>query len=276
MDLIQAIVLGVVQGLTEFLPISSSGHQRIVAAIFGWDDPGSAFTAINQLGTELAVLIYFRHKLWRVVVAWLRSLRDPVLRRADPDARLGWYIVVATIPIGIIGLALNHQIETGARNLWLIGTMLIVFGVVLLAADRAARHLRDIEDLDQRSGFLIGLAQCLALIPGVSRSGATMSAGLFLGMKRPAAAEFSFFLAVPAVLLSGFYELVKVVRGDETGPQAGAGAIIVATILAFVIGYAAIAWLLRYLATHTVESFVAYRIVLGAAVLVLLALGAIS
>jgi undecaprenyl-diphosphatase len=274
-DVVQAIVLGIVQGLTEFLPISSSGHQRIVAAIFGWDDPGSAFTAINQLGTELAVLIYFRHKLWRALITWLRAVRDPSLRD-DPDARLGWYIVIATIPIAIIGLALDHQIETGARNLWLVAAVLIVFALVLGVADRSARQVRGIDDLDRRSGFLIGLAQCLALIPGVSRSGATMSPGLLLGLERPAAAEFSFFVAVPAVVLSGLYELLKVVRGTETGPQAGVGAIVVATVLAFVIGYAAIAWLLRYLATHSLEAFVIYRIGLGATVLILLATGALA
>ena len=274
MDLIQAIVLGLVQGLTEFLPISSSAHQRIVAAFFGWEDPGAAFTAVTQLGTELAVLIYFRQDLWNAARGWLRSLHDRDARGTF-DARLGWYIVIATIPISILGLTFDEQIETGARNLWLIGTVLIVFGLVLYWADRSATHEREIEQLSVRDGVLIGLAQCLALIPGVSRSGATMSAGLFLGLQRPAAARFAFLLAVPAVLASGFYHLAKLIAGEEGGDESWT-AIIVATVISFVVGFAAIAWLLKYLASHTVTLFVVYRVILGAIVLVLVAAGAIA
>src|SRR5688572_29622226 len=164
---------------------------RVVPALLGWDDPGAAFTAVTQLGTELAVLIYFRRDLWAIATTWLRSLRDPALR-SETDARLGWYLIVATIPIGILGLLFESQIETGARNLWLVGTTLIVFGLVLGVADRVGRHERTIERLSTRDGVLIGLAQSLALIPGVSRSGATMSAGLLLGLERPAAAKFGF------------------------------------------------------------------------------------
>jgi len=274
-DLVQAIVLGVVQGLTEFLPISSSGHQRIVAALFGWDDPGAAFTAVSQLGTEAAVLLYFRADLWGAARGWLRSLHDPSARGTF-EARLGWYLVAATIPIGLLGLAFDHQIETTARNLWLIATVLILFAFVLWWADRSATHDREIEQLSFRDGVLIGLAQCLALIPGVSRSGATMSAGLLLGLRRPAAARFAFLLAVPAVVASGIYELVRLITGDVAAGEDSWAAITVATVVAFAVGLAAIAWLLRYLARHTVTVFVVYRIALGATVLALLAAGAIE
>ena len=272
MGLLEAIVLGIVQGLTEFLPISSSAHQRIVASIAGWEDPGAAFTAVTQLGTEAAVLLYFRHELWKVVTTFLRALRDPALRR-DPNAILGWYIIVATIPIGVLGFLFKDQIETGARDLYLIGGALIVFGLIMGFADSQATLERDIEHLDHRSGVLVGLAQSLALIPGVSRSGATMSAGLLLGMTRQAAARFSFFLAVPAVLASGFFELVK---GTDSGPADPWWAIVVATGLSFVIGYAVIAWLLRYVTHHSLRVFVGYRVGLGVLVLALAASGAIS
>jgi undecaprenyl-diphosphatase len=273
-SLIEAIVLGIVQGLTEFLPISSSAHQRIVPAFFGWDDPGAAFTAVTQLGTETAVLIFFRHELWAIATTWVRSLREPRLR-SEPDARLGWYLIVATIPIGIFGMAFEHQIETGARNLWLIGTTLVLFALVLGWADRRGRHERAIEQLSVRDGVAIGLAQSLALIPGVSRSGATMSAGLLLGLQRPAAAKFGFLLAVPAVVISGVFQLEGIISGEEGGDEPFAY-VAIATLISFVIGYAAIAWFLRYLAHHSVRLFVVYRILLGGTVLVLVAAGAIS
>jgi undecaprenyl-diphosphatase len=273
-DLLEAIVLGLVQGLTEFLPISSSAHQRIVAAFFGWDDPGAAFTAVTQLGTEAAVLIFFRQEMWAIATTWLRSLREPRLR-SDPNARTGWYLIVATIPIGVFGLAFEDQIETGARNLWLIGTVLIVFALVLGYADRTGRHERKIEQLSTRDGIAIGLAQSLALIPGVSRSGATMSAGLLLGLERPAAAKFGFLLAVPAVVLSGLFQLVGILTGEEGGDEPFYY-VAIATVISFVVGYAAIAWLLRYLAHHSVRIFVVYRVLLGTTVLVLVASGAIN
>lgn len=274
MNLLQSIVLGIVQGLTEFLPISSSAHQRIVPAFLGWEDPGAAFTAVTQLGTEAAVLIFFRVELWAIATTWLRSLRDPRLRM-EPDARLGWFLIVATIPIGLLGFAFRNDIETGARNLWLIGTVLIVFALVLGYADRVGRHERETDQLSVRDGVLIGLAQSLSLIPGVSRSGATMSAGLLLGLQRPAAARFSFLLAVPAVVASGLFELKDVISGDER-VNSPLGNVLVATLIAFVIGYAAIAWLLRYLAHHSVRLFVIYRVLLGGAVLLLVATGTIS
>ena len=271
MDLFQSIILGIVQGLTEFLPISSSAHLRIVPAILGWEDPGAAFTAVCQLGTEAAVLIYFRHELWAIVTKWLRGPR----RFEDPDVRLGWYLIVATIPIGILGFIFRDSIETGARNLWLIGTMLIVFALVLGYADRVGRHERDIEQLSPRDGVLIGLAQSLSLVPGVSRSGATMSAGLLLSLERQAAARFSFLLAIPAVVASGLFELKDVVTGDKH-VNTSTFNVGVATVVAFFVGYAAIAWLLRYLTTHSVNIFVIYRVLLGSTVLILVATGAIS
>jgi undecaprenyl-diphosphatase len=273
-NLLEAIVLGVVQGLTEFLPVSSSAHQRIVPALFGWDDPGAAFTAVTQLGTETAVLIFFRHEIWAIATTWLRSLREPRLR-SHPDARLGWYLIVATIPIGVFGLVFEEDIETGARNLWLIGTVLIVFALVLGYADRTGRHEREIEQLSTRDGILIGLAQSLALIPGVSRSGATMSAGLLLGLQRPAAAKFGFLLAIPAVVASGVFQLEGIISGEEGGDEPFAY-VAIATVIAFIVGYAAIAWFLRYLAHHSVRVFVIYRVLLGGTVLILVATGAIS
>ncbi len=269
-------MLGVVQGLTEFLPISSTAHLRIVPAFVGWEDPGAAFTAVTQLGTMAAVLIYFRADLWAVARAWLGSLRRPELR-GTPDARMGWYLIAGTVPIVIFGKLFENQIETGARDLYVIGTTLVVFGLVLFAADRAAALDRDLPDLSTRDGVTIGFAQSLALIPGVSRSGATITAGLLLGLDRAAAARFSFLLSVPAVVLSGLYELSKIARGTEPeSADPGALSLVLATGLAFVFGYASIAFLLRYLATHDLTPFVVYRVVVGALVLVLVASGAIA
>jgi undecaprenyl-diphosphatase len=271
MTTLEAIVLGLVQGLTEFLPISSSGHLRVVAAFCGWDDPGSAFTAVIQLGTMAAVLVYFRRDLWSIAAAWTRELRRPYRERSH-EANLGWFIIVGTVPIAIIGLALSDQIEDGARSLYLIGSALIVFSFVMLLADRASKNRRPISELNARDGVFIGVAQALALIPGVSRSGATISAGLLRDFDRGAAARYSFLLSVPAVVLSGLFELRHI--GESGG--APAGATVVATLLAFVSGYAAIAWLLRYLASHNLTVFVIYRIPLGVVVLLLTATGAIS
>jgi undecaprenyl-diphosphatase len=274
LSIFHAIVLGIVQGLTEFLPISSSGHLRIVPAFLGWDDPGTAFTAVIQLGTMAAVVVFFWADLLRIATAWLASLRDRS-RRSELDARLGWYLIIATIPISIFGLAFKHQIENGARDLYLIASMLIVFGIVLLVAEKVSERRRDIDDIQRRDAIVVGFAQALALIPGVSRSGATISAGLFLGFDRVAAARFSFLLSIPAVVLSGLFEMKDVVKGTAEG-AVGVAPTLVATVLAFVTGYAAIAFLLRYLTTHSTAVFVAYRVVLGAAVLALVGSGAIS
>ena len=274
MSYLEAIVLGIVQGLTEFLPISSSGHLRIVPELFGWSDPGASFTAVIQLGTEAAVLIYFRHDLWRIFTTWIRSLREPELRR-DVNARMGWYLIAATIPISILGLASSDQIETAARNLYLVGAMLIVFGIILGIADNYGSRKRDVENLSFRDGVLIGFAQSLALIPGVSRSGATISAGLFLGLNRAAAARFSFLLAIPAVVLSGFYELTKILSGEEAVGVPFIN-VVVATVVAFVVGYAVIAWFLRYLTNNSFALFVGYRLIVGTGVIILAAAGLIS
>lgn len=191
----QAAVLGLVQGLTEFLPVSSSAHLRVVSELMGWPDPGAAFTAVTQLGTETAVLIYFRREIAGVVVAWTTSLFRPE-RRSDPVARLGWFIILGSVPISVLGVLLQHLIETAFRDLRLIGAALIVFGLVLGAADRVARKTRQLSDLTVGHAVGYGLAQALALIPGVSRSGGTISAGLFLGYRREAAARYSFLLII--------------------------------------------------------------------------------
>jgi undecaprenyl-diphosphatase len=271
MDALQAIILGIVQGLTEFLPISSTAHLRLVPAFFGWDDPGTAFTAVVQLGTMAAVLLYFRKDLWNIARAWLRSLRDPAAR-STLDAKLGWFLIVGTIPISILGLAFKDKIETDARQLVLIGIALIVLGVVLEVAEKVGRKERDVESLTMRDGILIGVAQACALVPGVSRSGSTITAGLFLGLTREAAARYSFLLSVPAVVLSGLFEL------KDVGDGGGAGAVptIIATLFAFLVGYASIAWLLKYLTKHPVTVFVVYRVVLGVVVLALVAGGALN
>jgi undecaprenyl-diphosphatase len=270
-DAAQAIVLGIVQGLTEYLPVSSTAHLRIVPAFMGWEDPGAAFTAVTQLGTMAAVLLYFRADLWRIAHMWTASLRRPELR-SQLDARMGWYILLGTIPIGIFGLVFSDQIESGARNLYLMGTTLIVLGLLLLFAERVAKRDRSIDKITRRDGILIGIAQACALVPGVSRSGATITAGLFLGFDRASAARYSFLLSVPAVVLSGVFELRKI--GEEGG--AGFGPTLVATLCAFVVGYASIAFLLRWLARHSTGIFVAYRVVLGAGVIALTSAGVIA
>lgn len=267
----EAIVLGAVQGLTEFLPISSSGHLRIVPALFGWPDPGAAFTAVVQLGTMAAVLLYFARDLWRIVSTWLRSLWRAELR-GTLDSRMGWYIILGTIPIGVLGLAFSGPIETGARDLRIIGTTLIVFGLILYVADRVTPQQKEVKDLTLRDGILYGLAQALALVPGVSRSGATITAGRLLSYDRAAAARFSFLLSVPAVVLSGLYEARHV--GDGGGPAWGPT--VVATLVAFVVGYVSIAWLLRYLIHHSMLVFAVYRVLLGVLVLGLVYGGVIA
>ena len=271
MDALQAIVLGIVQGLTEFLPISSSAHLRIVPAFAGWEDPGAAFTAVTQLGTMAAVLLYFRHDLWRIARASLRALRDPAAR-SDLDARLGLYILLGTIPIGVFGLVFSDQIENGARSLTLIGCTLIALGLLLLAAEKVGSHERGIETFTRRDGIIIGFAQAAALVPGVSRSGATLTAGLFLGLERQAAARYSFLLSVPAVVLSGLFELRDVGNGEHAAALPTA----IATLAAFIVGYASIAFLLRWLGNHSTAVFVAYRVALGVLVLALVASGTIS
>ena len=270
----QSIVLGAVQGLTEFLPVSSSGHLRIVSEVWFGDDAGASFTAVTQLGTEAAVLVYFARDIVRIIAAWFRGLRRPEARNLD--YRIGWYVIIATIPIGVLGFVFKDQIRTGARNLWLIATMLIVFSLVIWLAERYGAKKRPIEQLTRRDGLVMGFAQCLALIPGVSRSGATSSAGLFLGLEREAAVRFSFLLAIPAVTASGLFSLPDAFSPSGDGMQASGPQLLVATLVAFVIGFASIAWLLKFVANHSLNWFVGYRVILGLVVMGLLAGGAIS
>jgi undecaprenyl-diphosphatase len=266
----EAVVLGLVQGLTEFLPISSSSHLRIVGAAFGWSDPGAAFTAITQIGTELAVLIYFRNDIARIITAWARGLFDRKAR-SDPDARMGWLIIIGSIPIILLGLLFQNAIESTFRDLRIIAIALVVFGLILFWADRVGSTRRDLEDLTVRHGLVYGLAQAMALIPGVSRSGGTITAGRFLGYNREAAARYSFLLAVPAVLGSGFYEAYKSLDGGVAwGPT------ILATVIAFGVGFAVIAWLLRYLVRGSFTPFVVYRVLLGLLLLALVGAGVLA
>ena len=277
-DLLKAVVLGVIQGLTEFLPISSSAHLRIFPELFGWGDPGAAFTAVIQIGTELAVLIYFRKDIWRIGSAWVRSLFQPEYRGAL-DARMGWYIIVGSLPIVILGFILKGVIEDHFRNLWLIGSALVVLGIVLGIADRVGRTEKVIKQMTLRDAALMGGAQALALVPGVSRSGATLSMGRFLGYDREAATRFAFLLAIPAVVGAGLFELKEIGKvGEAHAGEAdyGWGPTITATIVSFVVGYAAIAWLLRYVSTKSYTPFVIYRVLLGGGVLVLLAAGVLT
>ena len=276
MSWIEVVILGIVQGLTEFLPVSSSAHLRILPELLGWEDPGASFTAVTQIGTEAAVLIYFRHDIGRILTAWFLSLyRRPELR-STLDARMGWYVGLGTIPIGILGLLFSDQIKSQARNLWINATVLVLFAFVLLAADLAGRKQRVVADLTLRDGLIMGGAQALALIPGVSRSGGTISAGLFLGLTREAAARFSFLLAIPAVVLAGVVNIPDVVDPSGSGSTPSLVQTVVATAVAFVLGYVSIAWLLQYVARHSVLVFVVYRIALGGLVLILLSAGAIS
>lgn len=267
----EAIVLGILQGLTEFLPISSSAHLFAVSQLLGWSDPGAAFTAITQIGTETAVLVYFRKDLARILSTWSRSLIHPELR-GDFDAKMGWYVILGTIPIVILGLAFTEQIETVARNLWLTATMLVVFGLLLGAADRWGRRTRPVTTLRTRDALALGGAQALALIPGVSRSGATITMGLTLGLTREAATRYAFLLAIPAVLGSGFYEATRI--ADE--PEVSWGPILLATAISFTVGYAVIAWLIKYISSNSYLPFVIYRIGLAAVLFILLGAGVIQ
>ena len=281
MTLLQAIVLGIVQGLTEFLPISSTAHLRIVPALFGWhfhygstttNDPGAPFTAVIQLGTTVAIVIYFWRELLHVTVAWVRGIVDRSVR-SSLEYRLGWYLILATVPVGVFGLLFSGPIETGARNLWLIAATLIALALVLGAAEKLGARKREEEQLNTVDAVVVGAAQALALIPGASRSGTTISAGLFRGLTREAAARFSFLLSIPAVVASGAYEAAKHAN-DKNAP--GVGLTGVALVFAFIVGLASIAWLMRWLTNHSTFVFVYYRIGLGVLLLVLLSTGVLS
>lgn len=268
---LQAVVLGVVQGLTEFLPISSTAHVLIVSKLAGWPDPGAAFTAVTQLGTETAVIIYFWKDLKLIFTNWFRSIFQREFRK-NQHAKMGWYIVLGSIPIGIFGLLFKSAIETTARNLYLVATTLIVMGLLLGFFDRIARHLKTQTDLKAKHAALFGIGQALALVPGVSRSGATITFGLAMGFKRDFAARYAFLLAVPAVFASGLLE-AKEISGDS---YVNWPATIVATVIAFSVGYTVISKLMQYLKTKSFAPFVVYRLILGISLLILLNLGVIA
>lgn len=275
MTWVEAIVLGIVQGLTEFLPVSSSGHLRITSAVFFGDDAGASFTAVTQLGTESAVLIYFAKDLFQFARAWIVGLWDRRVRTTT-EYRMAWYIIVGSLPIGLIGFAFKDQIRSGARNLWLVATMLIVFALVITFAEYWGRQTRGISSFTMKDSVLMGCGQALALIPGVSRSGGTISTGLFLGLTRETAARYSFLLAVPAVVMSGLFSIPDVFDRGGPGLTPTPAQMIVATLIAFVLGYASIAWLLRFVARHTLYVFVLYRVALGSVILALLTTGTIA
>ncbi len=271
MTWLEAILLGILQGLTEFLPISSSAHLAIFPQLFGQSDPGASFTAVTQIGTELAVIWYFRKDLWRIGLTWTQSLWNPQ-KRGLLDARMGWYIILGTIPIAIAGVLLEDTIQTSFRNLWVIAANLIIFGLILGVLDRIGAKERQLERLNLRDAVLYGVAQMLALVPGVSRSGATISMGLALKYTREAATRYAFLLAIPAVVASAIFQIPDVSASAEPGMAKT----IVATVAAFFVGYAVIAWLLRYLRTHSYLPFVIYRVSLGVLVLALLWAGVLD
>jgi undecaprenyl-diphosphatase len=275
MSWLQVVVLSVIQGLTEFLPVSSSGHLAIASRLFFADDAGASFTAVSQLGTEAAVLVYFARDIVRILKAWFNGLLVKT-HRDNVDYRMGWYVIIGTIPIGVLGYLFKDEIRTGARNLWLVATAMLVFSAVIAAAEYYGRRNRHAEDLTWRDGLTVGLAQCLALVPGVSRSGATISAGLFRGLDRPLSARFGFLLAIPAVFASGLFSLPDAFHPTGEGMSATGAQLAVSVVLTFVIGYAAISWLLRFLTHHAMYWFVGYRVVLSLTVLALLATGVLA
>ena len=289
-NIVPALILGLIQGLTEFLPISSSAHLRIAGLVMpGAEDPGATFTAITQIGTELAVLLYFRKDIANIIRSWFLSVfsrRRGAGRFLTPEqrvqARLGWFIMGGTIPIAVLGLMFQDTIRETFRSLWLIGAVLVIFGIILWIADKAGRTGRVLADMKLSQGVAIGLAQALALIPGVSRSGATISMARALGFNRAAAARFAFLLAIPAVLASGLYETYSAIKDQISGEGAIPAIpftwyeIGAATAVAFVVGLAIIAFLMNYLKKHSFLPFVIYRILLGGTILVLLTMGVIQ
>lgn len=273
MSWVQVIVLSIVQGLTEFLPVSSSGHLRIVSQLFWGEDAGASFTAVIQLGTELAVLVFFAKDIWRILTAWFAGLADKSKRNFD--YRMGWMVIAGTIPVGLAGVLLKDLIRENFRNLWITATVLILFSLVFILAERRGKKTRGFEELTMKDAVVMGLWQCLALIPGVSRSGGTISGGLFLNLDREVATRFSFLLAIPAVLASGLFSLP-----DAFDPQAGQAAsglqLLVGSGIGFVVGYISIAWLLKFVSNHSFTWFAAYRIPLGLLVMALLGTGVMA
>ena len=272
MSWLQVVVLSLVQGLTEFLPVSSSAHLAIVSRVFFDGDAGASFTAVSQLGTEAAVVVYFARDIARIVKAWFSGLFVRA-HRDNVDYRLGWHVIIGTIPIGVLGFLFKDVIRSQARNLWVIATAMLVFSAVIAVAEYYGRQNRHVGQLTWRDGLIVGIAQCLALVPGVSRSGATISAGLFLGLDRPLAARFGFLLAIPAVLASGLFSLPDAFHPVSEGMSATGAQLVVSVVIAFGVGLAAVAWLLRFLTHHAMYWFVGYRVVLALAVMALLVTG---
>ncbi|MDO4928663.1 MAG: undecaprenyl-diphosphate phosphatase [Corynebacterium sp.] len=270
---VQTIVLAIVQGLTEFLPVSSSGHLRIVSSLFWGEDAGASFTAVVQLGTEAAVLVYFAKDIWRILTGWFKGVFNKDARGFD--YRMGWMVIVGTIPVSLMGFFFQDIIRDNLRNLWITASVLVLFSFVFIAAERFGAKKRSFEELTMRDAIIMGLAQCLALIPGVSRSGGTISAGLFVGLDREVAARFSFLLAIPAVLASGLFSLPDAFN-PATGQAASGAQLIVGVLISFGIGYAAIAWLLKFVSHHSFSWFAAYRIPVGLLVMLLLATGTLA
>lgn len=277
--MLEALILGIVQGLTEFLPISSSAHIRIVGEFMNKaQDPGARFTAITQIGTELAVLIFFRNDIKAIVVSWFcQVLKRPELStEAKGQARMGWLIIIGSVPIVVLGYFGRDIITNDLRSLWLIASVMIIFGVILGFADKYGKSERSLEQLSTKHGLLYGAAQALALVPGVSRSGATIAMGRFLGYSREAALRYSFLLAIPAVFGSGFYQLKNAFSADAAPNVFSIPETLAATAVAFGVGYLVIAWLLKFVSTKSFMPFIIYRVVLGSVLLVLLATGVIS
>ena len=268
-NIIKAIVYGIIQGLTEFIPISSTAHIRVVPALLGWGDPGAAFTAVIQIGTLIATLIYFRNDIVLMITGFLNAFKTKKFLE-DPYSRLLILIIVGTIPISIFGLAFKRFIEGGARGLYVVSCSLILLAIVLFIAEKISSKKKDLKEITIKDGLIIGLAQTLALIPGSSRSGVTITAGLFCGLKRETTARYSFLLSLPAVGLSGLYELYserKELLNENTLE------LVIATVVSGIVGYMAIAFLINYLKTRTNLLFIIYRLALGILILILLSAG---
>ncbi|MHB1381924.1 MAG: undecaprenyl-diphosphate phosphatase [Thermoleophilia bacterium] len=270
MEIWQAIILGIVEGITEFLPVSSTGHLTIVEKLLGLpvDDPAvTAYTAVIQTGAIAAVVVF----LWRDIVwlmkAWLRGIFSS-RHRQERDYRLGWYVIAGSIPIGIVGYTAQGLIKGSLRSLWVVAGGLIAWSLVMLYAERVARRAGTKKTVTLMDALIIGLAQTLALVPGVSRSGATIATGLLRGINRVSATRLSFGLSIPALTAAGIHELP-----DALSHTIGLGPLIVGTVVSFVVAYASVAWLLRYVAHHTLDVFAWYRIALGLTLVLALALG---
>ncbi len=275
MSILHAIIFGIIEGITEFLPVSSTGHLTIAQQLLGYDiqDPAmTAFTAFIQVGATLATIIYFRKDIWHVATDWLNGIFFG--KRNTPGYRMGWGVIIGSIPIAIVGLAFKDQIETALRSLWLIAAGLIIWSLVMHLTEKYATQKRDEQSTGWKDTLFIGIIQCMALIPGVSRSGATISASLFRGFDRVTATRLSFFLAIPALLAAGLLEAYT--KADEIGAQIGWTSTMVATVVSFIVAYVAIAWLLKYIATHSFKNFIIYRVGLGILLVVLLSTGVIS